>query len=415
MKRSEQAALLAQIPLFTTLSQFELEHLGSTLQPREFKAGSLLLFEGETDEHFYILMDGEVEVVKALGTPDERRLSVKSGGNLFGEMGLFDREGRHTASVRALTDLHMLEMTRPDFDALLHRHPSLAYEMVRLMSRRLEESENITIHDLHEKNRQLSQAYEELKEAQAQLIIKEQLEKELSIARQIQMSILPERLPYLPGFDVAALTIPARAVGGDYYDFISLKGERFGLVVGDACDKGIPAALMISLTNSLVHVEAPRNATPEKTLRLVNRYLLEMSRSGMFVTLLYGILDSNGRLDYCRAGHPHPLILDGSQRPIVIGSASGMPLGLMQKINLDARSVTIPPGGVAIVYSDGLSEAKDVSGSEYGAGRLAEELPSLSHLPSEQICVGLWKRIQEFCGNQPQHDDFTVVVIKREI
>jgi serine phosphatase RsbU (regulator of sigma subunit) len=369
--------------------------------------------EGECDERFYILLDGEVEVIKALGTSDERQLAIKSGGSLFGEMSLFNPQGCHTASVRAMTAAHALEMTRQDFDALLHRRPTLVYDMMRQMSQRLEESENATILDLREKNRQLTQAYQELQAAQAQLIIKEKLEKELAIARQIQTSILPESLPHLPGFDVAALTIPARAVGGDYYDFIPLDSDRFGLVVGDACDKGIPAALFINLTNSLVHIEAPRNPSPEATLRLVNHHLREMNRSGMFVSLLYGILDASGRLDYCRAGHPYPLVLDGNQCPVETGSSVGMPLGIMEEIQLDTRSVTIPPGGLAVAYSDGLSEALDASGNEFGAQRLVAEMPAISHLSAEQMCARLWGLVQEFSGDQPQSDDFTVVVIKR--
>lgn len=415
MKRTELISRIAQVPLFSTLPQPELEHLADTLRPCEFVVGAVLMREGERDERFFILLDGEAEVIKALGTSDERQLAIKSGGSLFGEMSLFNPQGYHTASVRAMTFSHALEMTRQDFDELLHRRPTLVYEMMRQMSQRLEESENATILDLREKNRQLTQAYQELQAAQAQLIIKEKLEKELAIAHQIQASILPESLPHLPGFDIAALTVPARAVGGDYYDFIPMKEDRFGLVVGDACDKGIPAALFINLTNSLVHIEAPRNPSPEATLRLVNHHLREMNRSGMFVSLLYGTLDNSGRFDYCRAGHPYPLVLDENHCPVEISSGVGMPLGIIEEIQLDTHSVTIPQGGLAVVYSDGLSEALDAGGNEFGDKRLTKELPGLSNLSAEQICSHLWTMVQEFSGDQPQSDDFTVVVIKRAI
>jgi serine phosphatase RsbU (regulator of sigma subunit) len=413
MNHTEQVNRIAQIPLFAVLPDEELEQLAGTLQPCEFASGSILMKEGESDDHFYAVLDGEAEVIKALGTPDERLLAIKPGGTLFGEMSLFSQQGCHTSSVRARTAIRALKMTRSDFDALLHRQPSLVYELVRLMSCRLEESENATILDLREKNWQLTQAYQELQAAQAQLIIKERLEKELAIARQIQENILPESLPQLPGFDIAALTVPARAVGGDYYDFFSVNVHHVGLVVGDACDKGIPAALLINLTNSLVHVEAPRNSSPEATLRVVNRHLLEMSRSGMFVCLLYGILSSSGQLDYCRAGHPQPVILDEDLHPIEIGCGAGMPLGLVEEIQLDARTVTIPPGGLAFIFSDGLSEAQDADGCDFSVDHLFATLPAISHLPAEQICAQLWDSVRIFSGDQPQADDFTVVVIKR--
>ena len=413
MKRTDQVAMIAQIPLFSTIAGPDLEHLADMLRPCQFEPGTLLLREGERDDHFYILLEGEAEVIKALGTSDERQLAIRPPGTMFGEMSLFNPEGRHTASVRARNPVLALEMTRQDFNTLLHRRPTLAYGMIRQMSRRLEESENATILELREKNRQLTDAYDELKAAQAQLVVKERLEKELTIAREIQVSILPNWLPHLAGFDIAALTVPARMVGGDYYDFIALAENRIGLVVGDACDKGIPAALFITITNSLMHIEAARNALPEATLRMVNHHLLDMNHSGMFVTLVYGILDVSGRFDYCRAGHPYPLVFDESLRLIENVASRGMPLGISEEITLDARSVTIPPGGLAVVFSDGLSEAPDVNGNQFGTNHLIEELPAISHLSAEQICTQLWERVQEFSADQPQSDDFTVVVIKR--
>jgi serine phosphatase RsbU (regulator of sigma subunit) len=304
-------------------------------------------------------------------------------------------------------------MTLQDFDRLLHRYPTLAYNMVQQMSQRLEATENTTILDLREKNTQIMRAYQELKAAQEQLVIKERLEKELAIARQIQESILPDSMPQLEGFDIAALTIPARAVGGDYYDFIPINRHRIGLVIGDACDKGIPAALFINLTNSLVHIEAPRNPSPEATLQLVNHHLIEMSHSGMFVTLLYGILDISGRFDYCRAGHPYPLVFDEHLQLVDTISSSGMPLGITNDIVLDAQTAIIPLGGLLVIYTDGMSEALDARGNQFGIERLVNILPEIGNLPAEQVCTQLWKHVQEFVGGQPQSDDFTVIVIRR--
>jgi sigma-B regulation protein RsbU (phosphoserine phosphatase) len=413
LKRSEQVTLIARIPLFAGLPHTELEQLATSLQPHDFPPGTLLIREGDTDEHCYILLEGEAEVIKALGTPDERKLAIRPQGALFGEMSLFDPQGCHTASVRALSMSHTLEMTRKDFDRLLHQYPALAYDMVRQMSQRLQDTENTTIIDLREKNNQLTLAYKELQAAQEQLVIKERWERELAIARQIQESILPDNLPKMAGFDIAALSIPAREVGGDYYDFIPINRHRFGLVVGDACDKGIPAALFVNLTNSLVHIEAKRTPSPEAALQLVNQHLIEMSHSGMFVTLLYGILDVSGRFDYCRAGHPYPLVMNENQQPIETISHSGMPLGISSEIELDAQSVTIPEGGLIVIYSDGLTEAMDAKERQFGVDRLARALPLLSHLPAKEICHQLWQCIKEFVGEQPQSDDITIVVIRR--
>ena len=116
----------------------------------------MLFQEGRSDDKFYILLEGQVEVVKALGSPEERRLGLRGSGNLLGEMSLFSREGCHTASVRAVTQLRLLQVPHTELDALLHRQPQLAYEIIRLLSQRLEESENLTILDLKEKNQRSS-------------------------------------------------------------------------------------------------------------------------------------------------------------------------------------------------------------------------------------------------------------------
>lgn len=413
MKQSERAALISKIPLFAGLPKIELIHLAENLQPCEFQAGELLIHEGASDEHFYILLEGEVEVIKAFSTVDERLLAIRPQGTMFGEMSLFSPMGRHTASVRANSAVSALEMTRQDFDRLLQRYPSLAYDMVRQMSQRLEETENLTILDLREKNQQLITAYQELQSAQEQLVIKERMDKELAIARQIQESILPRNLPAMEGFDIGAISIPAREVGGDYYDFIPINSHRFGLVLGDACDKGIPAALFINLTNSLVRIEASRNPSPEAALRLVNQHLLEMSHSGMFVTLVYGILDISGRFDYCRAGHPRPILFDKNLQQLETSIQSAMALGIDHQIELDAQTVTIPLGGLVIIFSDGLSEALDINDNQFGIERLANDLSRTRHLSASQICDHLWKCVQKFVGDQPQSDDFTLIVIKR--
>ena len=414
MTQPEIVTLLSRVPLFSSFSTQELEDLAGSLKLREFASGEVLMREGESGRRIYILMDGEVEVLKALGTLDERLLGRRSTGTLFGEMSLFGPDDRHTASVRALGSVRALEMTRQDLDRLLQSRPLLAYDLIRQVTQRLEQNENATIRDLREKNQQLVQAYADLKAAQAQLVEKERLEKELAIARQIQTSILPEDLPQPAGYDIAALTFPAREVGGDYYDVFRIKGDRYGLVVGDACDKGIPAALFINLTTSLVHVEALRRAAPEKTLQRVNRHLNQMNRAGMFVTLLYGILETmSGKFEYCRAGHPHPLIFDDAGRPVVSGAASGVPLGVLDEIELKPASLVIPAGGGVVMFSDGLSEAQNPRGEEFGAQRLVENLAALHSLPAKEMCAAIWALVQDFCSGQPQSDDFTILVVKR--
>ena len=248
--------ILKQVALLESLPTAEVKYLAEILHHREFSPGTVFIQEGEIADHFFILLEGEIEIIKALGTANERVLDVDEAGSFIGEMGLINPGSRRTASVRARTPVRLLEMTRADFDALLHRQPGLAVKMVRVFSLRLEQQQNRTIRDLQEKNLQLTRAYEQLKAAQAQLIEKEKMERELEVARGIQQSMVPRKLPRLPGFDFGARMMPARAVGGDFFDFIPLSESTLGIVIGDVSDKGVPAALFMALTSNLLRAEA---------------------------------------------------------------------------------------------------------------------------------------------------------------
>jgi serine phosphatase RsbU (regulator of sigma subunit) len=405
---------LASIPLFASLPAEEIRHLEATLSALTLPAGKVLFHEGHADDKFYILLEGQVEVVKSLGKPEERILGVRTAGNLLGEMSLFTKDGRHTASVRSLTPLGLRKVTRIELDALLHRQPQLAYEIIRMLSKRLEESENITILDLKEKNQRLSEAYEELKNAQEQIIEKERLEKELEISRQIQQSILPSTLPTPKGYEFGALMIPARAVGGDFYTFFELPKDRLGIVVGDVSDKGVPAALFMALTYSLMRAEGVRTSSPVKALHQVNKHLLQMNSSCMFVTLVYGILDyGSGDFHFARSAHPAPYLLDENSHSVVIPVTVAQPLGLFEEPPIDEQCVHLPPGGTLLLYSDGITETMDAQGAEFGLESLNQSMSTNHSLPAQEICEALWKDVKAYGGDLPQHDDFTTVIVKR--
>jgi serine phosphatase RsbU (regulator of sigma subunit) len=405
--------IIAQIPLFSSLPREEIAHLGKTLHMHEFPAQAVLFLEGLSDDCCYLIIDGQVEIIKALGSTGERFLGLREKDSLLGEMSLFSKEGKHTATVRARTPVRSLGITREDIDGLLHRWPLFAYELARILSQRLEQSENLAILELQEKNRQLAQAYDDLKTAQAQIIEKERLEKELEVARQIQHSILPQDLPRFPRHDFGALMIPARAVGGDFYDFISLDQNRLGIVVGDVSDKGTPSALFMTLSYSLIRAEAHRGVTPGETLLAVNRLLMEMNTTDMFVTVLYGVLDCSRREFYfARAGHPLPIIFDSHGKLIELSSGRGQVLGLFDEPLLDEQRAILPNSGVMLIFSDGLTEATNPLGDDFSGKRLQKTLRRLLRQPAQSLCESLWDETMAFCLPNPQQDDFTLVCIK---
>ncbi len=405
--------IIRSAPIFASLPDNIIEHLAETLLPREIPAGTLLLQEDREADRYFILVEGEVEILKALGTPDERLLGVREAGSFIGEMSLFSEEGCHTASVRARTTLQLLEMSKSDLDALLHRQPTFAFEMMRTLSRRLDESENLTIRDLRRKNRELIKAYKELEAAQAAIIEKEKLERELELAREIQLSMLPRALPQRSGFDFGTHIMPMSAVGGDFFDIFPLEGDTLAVAVGDVSDHGVPAALFMVMTVTLLRAESRKLSSPSEVLGRVNRHLLEMNETGMFVTVLYGILDCTAHeLRYARAGHEIPMLLDKHGERIDLDHRSGQPLGLFSKPIFDEHCVTLNPNNLLLMYSDGVTEAMDMDGRFFGQLRLMEVLQSGRRDSAQGICDLVWESLVTFRGEAIQHDDITLLAMK---
>lgn len=406
-------SLICQVPLFSTLPPAEIEALAAELQEVDYPAETVLFREGERGDKFYIVADGQIEIIKAMDTPNARRLAIRGTGEFIGEMSLLNRDGLRTASARVYTDARLLEMTRAEFDALLHREPTIAYEMLRVLSTRLRQAHNVSIRDLKEKNRKLAEAYANLKTAQEQIIEKEIMERELSQAREIQESMLPRTLPKFGGYDIGARMVPARAVGGDLFDVIPLASDKLGIVVGDVSGKGVPAALFMALTTSLMRAEARRDSSPRRVLNQVNRLLLEMNAKGMFVTILYGILQGKTReFVYVRGGHELPLVWDKNGKIVPLEMGSGQPLAILPNPILKHQALTIPLGGTMLLFTDGATEARDAQGNFFDEKGLESQIPSLLDKSAQEVCDQLVRVLMDYQGTSPQADDITLVAVR---
>src|SRR6266508_128671 len=403
---------ISQVPLFANLPAEEHAYLATTLQQVTYPSGALLFREGDYGEHFYIVLEGELEIIKAMGTASELMLDARGSGEFVGEMSMLNRDNVRTATVRARGLTQLLEMRHAELDALMHRHPELAYELVRVLSTRLRAANNATIRDLQDKNRQLTQAYFDLQTAQAQIIEQETLARELQVARNIQEHMLPRSLPNMAGFDFSAYMVPARVVSGDFYDFIPLDDDRLGIVVADVCGKSLPAALLMALTRSLLRAEASRDNPSSDVLHSVNRHLLDMNDSRTFVTMLYGVLHRRTReFVYARAGHELPLVIGPDGAMIVPEMGLGQPLGILPQPALDLQTVVIPSGGALLLYTDGVTEAVDPGGNFFETERLYETARQTSGATAQVICDRLLDAITAHRGPAPQADDVTLVAV----
>ena len=240
---------------------------------------------------------------------------------------------------------------------------------------------------------------------------RERLEQEMRVATLIQQQFLPRQLPDLPQWQIAAYYGPARAVGGDFYDFIEMRDGRIGIAVGDVTDKGVPAALVMARTHSVLRAEASRSDSPGEILARANALLEPEMPARMFVTCLFAILEpETGRIVMANAGHNLPYIRtdDG----VVELRATGMPLGLMPGIRYEETEGVIAPGSNVLLYSDGLVEAHDPNQEMYGFPRLRAEM-AVDDSGSE-LLDRLLDTLHRFTGpDWEQEDDITLVTLRR--
>ena len=233
----------------------------------------------------------------------------------------------------------------------------------------------------------------------------------MRVATLIQQQFLPRELPSLPQWQIAAYYGPARAVGGDFYDFIEMPGGRIGIAVGDVTDKGVPAALVMARTHSILRAEASRSDSPGEILARANALLVPEMPARMFVTCLFAILDpATGRIVMANAGHNLPYIR--TEDDVVELRATGMPLGLMPGIRYEETEGVIEPGNNVLLYSDGLVEAHDPDQQMYGFPRLREEM-RVDDAGSE-LLDRLLDTLHRFTGpDWEQEDDITLVTLRR--
>jgi serine phosphatase RsbU (regulator of sigma subunit)/anti-sigma regulatory factor (Ser/Thr protein kinase) len=240
---------------------------------------------------------------------------------------------------------------------------------------------------------------------------KERLAQELRVATLIQQQFLPRQLPQLPEWQIAAFYGPARAVGGDFYDFVELSDGRIGIAVGDVTDKGVPAALVMARTHSILRAEASRSTSPGEILSRANDLLVPEMPAKMFVTCLFAVLDpATGRIIIANAGHNLPFVRSGDELTEL--RATGMPLGLMPGIRYEEVEGVIAPDSNVLLYSDGLIEAHDGAREMFGFGRLREAL-RIDDAGSE-LLDRLLETLNQFTGpDHEQEDDITLVTLRR--
>jgi serine phosphatase RsbU (regulator of sigma subunit)/anti-sigma regulatory factor (Ser/Thr protein kinase) len=240
---------------------------------------------------------------------------------------------------------------------------------------------------------------------------RERFEQELRVARLIQQTLLPKEVPHLPGWQIAAFYQPARAVGGDFYDFLTFPDGLVGFIIGDVTDKGVPAALVMATTRSILRAAVERLIFPGLVLERANELLYADIPPKMFVTCLYALLDPiSGWLRYANAGHDLPYRRQINSVEEL--RATGMPLGLMPDMRYEEKETVLAPGETMLLYSDGIVEAHNPKGEMFGFPRLRALLAE--HPGGVTLIDYLMTQLAEFTGpGWEQEDDVTMVIVQR--
>jgi len=245
-----------------------------------------------------------------------------------------------------------------------------------------------------------------------QLIEKKRLEGQLEVARQVQLELLPPSDPKLEGFDISAYNFPTEEVSGDYYDWVRIYEDQIGLVVADVSGKGVPAALLMAFLRASLRAATHIGYSPHISMAKVNYLLWESIERNQYVTAFYGILDASSRtLAYTNAGHNPPLLLDadGESRFLERGN---IPLGIFPQTRYHEYYLTIEPDQLFVLYTDGVTEAANSEGEEFGRDRLAKSVKAARHLSATDLIASVQRDVLAWTEGQGATDDITFFVIK---
>lgn len=404
-------------PLDGVLDPHTLAILRDIADAKTYPPDTTLIHQGETERTFYVVESGWAIVTRQLEDGQEQVLNSVGPHQAFGEMGLLDDNPR-LATVKTTTETTVLEITADRFKALLQTAPDLALYVTRSVLVNLRKIDRQAIRDLSQKNALLQQAYLELQAAQAVLVEKKRLEREMELAAEMQRNLLPSVLPRYPDFRFTSYLSPARHVGGDLYDVRPLDDDHVGLLIADVADKGMHAALLMAVTRTLFFQEALRSLSPREVVYAVHQGLLAVGGGddgyGMdaFVTAFYGVLHRpSGRLTYVRAAQDRPLLLRPGNAPLAL-PGDGRFLGMLDDLTLHEQSLVLRGGDWLLLYSDGVIDTVNEDDEQYGLERLQSVFVKAHKEARDDLLGYLTRDINRWRGAAPAFDDVTMLLVE---
>jgi serine phosphatase RsbU (regulator of sigma subunit)/anti-sigma regulatory factor (Ser/Thr protein kinase)/transposase len=272
---------------------------------------------------------------------------------------------------------------------------------------------------------EIAKAFNEItarfRKAQHSVVEQERLQKEMQVAQEIQQSLLPGTLPQAEGFEIGSLYRAAKEVGGDYYDFVWVDDDTLGIVVGDVSGKGVPGSLVMTMIRTALRMEARNNPSARDVVSRMNSFVTEDMKKGMFVTIFYVVLDSRRRIiSYASAGHNPMVLYRGDSNETYFLNPKGFPVGIdladhsLFEKSIGTETIKLKQSDMLVIYTDGITEAMDSEGRQFGEERLLKAIKKHGHLAPQEFASKLDGEIAGFTGGEPQNDDITLVAIKEK-
>lgn len=371
---------------FTTLSSADLM---TRVDICSYEPSTIIFHEGDTGERAMLIWDGEAAILKGDLT-QPTLLAFRGPGALIGEMSLLDDAPR-SATVAALSTVRALCIERSRFEDFLREVPTLGLSIMVNLTRRLRKAH-------------LDQ--------QVQQTVIQQLTGQLERAGREQAAILPRSAPHLQGWEFSVNLTPVWQTSGDFYDFLALDDYRLGLLVADVADKGSGAAMYMALACTLLRTYAQEYPdAPELVLEAANKRLLADTDSDGFATVFYGVLDlRSGELTYANAGHnPGFLVRPSTGETLSLGR-TGVPLGMIRDRTWSRATVMVQPDDRLVLYTDGINEAANMAGEQFGEERIVRLIQSYAGDHAHLIRDALIAAVRSFVGGAVQGDDMTLLV-----
>jgi serine phosphatase RsbU (regulator of sigma subunit) len=368
-----------------TLSPQELDLFRNSPDVKYLPAGEVLITEGEPGREMYILLDGVIDI-SAKGRPLDRLYA----GTVLGEMAMIDDQPRSATATTAI-DCCVLAIDRTRFRELVQQYPALATRVMSIMSHRL---------------RRLVD--EEVK--------RQRLEEELAVGRRIQLSLVPSTCPVISGYECVAYYSAARQVGGDLYDFITNpeRPDELTIAIADVTGKGIPAALYMAVSRTIIRAEAGQDISPAEALQRVNRFIVQDRQSPLFLSaFLTRIHTPSGDFTCANAGHNAPFWYHAATGRATELSVRGLLLGAFGELRPQQEQYSLAPGDCLILFTDGITEARNAAGDFFDEERLQAIIESSHWSTAEELLDAIVNSVAAFAGDEPPADDMTLIVLRR--